>query len=128
VHKKGKFIFYPLIITSIFLGLFLLKRFNPSDVSFFLECPFKKITGYDCAGCGSQRAVHFILNGDFKSAWTMNPLLMLSLPYVIFGLIYQKVLNDKKLISKIRNKVYGLKATYFWFVIIVAFWIGRNLI
>ncbi len=108
--------------------LFIYKEFTPGEAKYFPDCPFKKITGLDCAGCGSQRAVHYILNGDIKSAWAMNPLLLLSFPYIAFGLSYSRIIKDSELKSKIRNRLYGLKSTYVWLVIIASFWIGRNLI
>jgi len=108
--------------------LLLYKEFKPGEAAYFPDCPFKKITGLDCAGCGTQRAVHYILNGDIKSAWAMNPLLLLSIPYIAFGLSYSKVIRNSELKSKIRNKLYGLRSTYFWLTIIILFWIGRNLI
>ena len=121
LYKAGLVIF-------ILALLFLYKEFKPGDANFFPSCPFKKYTGLDCAGCGSQRAIHFLLNGDFGSAWSMNPLLIIALPYVIFGLLYSKIIKDQSLKSKLRNTIYGLKSTYIWLVVIIAFWIGRNLI
>ncbi len=33
------------------------------------RCLFKLITGYECPGCGSQRAFHSLLHGDIAAAW-----------------------------------------------------------
>ena len=34
-------------------------------------CAFKYLTGYDCPGCGSQRAFHALLHGRVAEAWVI---------------------------------------------------------
>lgn len=36
-----------------------------------LPCPTKLLTGYDCPGCGFQRAFFMLLKGDFAGAFHM---------------------------------------------------------
>ncbi|XZF12846.1 DUF2752 domain-containing protein [Chitinophagaceae bacterium MMS25-I14] len=38
-----------------------------------LSCPFKRLTGLDCPGCGMQRSVIALLRGDFSASWHMYP-------------------------------------------------------
>lgn len=38
-----------------------------------LTCPFKKATGLDCPGCGFQRSVLALLNGDFVHSLKLYP-------------------------------------------------------
>ena len=45
-------------------------------------CPSEWLTGLFCPGCGTTRALHALLHLDFASAMAMNPLLVLSLPFV----------------------------------------------
>lgn len=40
----------------------------------------KTLTGYDCPGCGSQRAIHALLTGHPADAWHHNAAFVLSLP------------------------------------------------
>lgn len=54
--------------------------FDPADGGFFPRCMFKTLTGLDCPGCGSQRAVHALLNGDIAAAWHFNALFLLEIP------------------------------------------------
>ena len=44
-------------------------------------------TDIKCPGCGSQRAIHSLLNLDIKSAFGYNPLLVCTLPYIIMAFI-----------------------------------------
>ncbi|MBD5322399.1 MAG: DUF2752 domain-containing protein [Bacteroides sp.] len=46
------------------------------------RCPFKLLTGLDCPGCGSQRAIHALLHGDVAAAWHFNAMLLIGLPFM----------------------------------------------
>lgn len=46
------------------------------------QCLFHRLTGLDCPGCGTQRAVHAMFAGDFGRAWSSNPALFFALAYV----------------------------------------------
>ena len=39
----------------------------------FLPCPFKYLTGYDCPGCGFQRAFLALLKGDITKSFHLYP-------------------------------------------------------
>ena len=53
--------------------------FDPNEV-YFPKCPVKLLTGLDCPGCGSQRALHALLNGDLAAAVSFNALLVAAIP------------------------------------------------
>ncbi|TSJ42809.1 DUF2752 domain-containing protein [Mucilaginibacter corticis] len=38
-----------------------------------IPCPFKKLTGIDCPGCGFQRSLIFLLQGNLKQSVYMYP-------------------------------------------------------
>lgn len=40
---------------------------------FMLPCLTKKFLGFDCPGCGLQRSLAFLLQGDFTAAFEMYP-------------------------------------------------------
>ncbi|WP_435314785.1 DUF2752 domain-containing protein [Cellulophaga fucicola] len=40
---------------------------------YMLPCMNKKLLGVDCPGCGIQRSLALILQGDFAAAFTMYP-------------------------------------------------------
>lgn len=82
------------------------------------------LTGLECPGCGSQRAIHSLLHLDIGAAFKFNALLVSSLPLVIL-LLYAEFNREKKL------KLYAMlhKPILIWgyFVIVIAWWIGRNI-
>lgn len=48
------------------------------------KCLFKMLTGYDCPGCGSQRALHAFLHGNIAEAWHYNPFVFFAVPAAAF--------------------------------------------
>ena len=41
-----------------------------------LPCPYKRLTGMDCPGCGMQRAFVALLQGHFKESFILYPALL----------------------------------------------------
>jgi hypothetical protein len=60
-------------------GLYLY-LFNPSTEGIYPVCFFHRLTGLECPGCGSLRAIHQLLHGHLLLAFRFNPLLIASLP------------------------------------------------
>ena len=58
----------------------LLYFFPPAETGFYPRCVFHAVTGLACPGCGSLRAAHCFLHGDFAAAFRFNPLLFILLP------------------------------------------------
>ena len=54
--------------------------FDPAHYDFYPSCIFRSITGLNCPGCGSLRAIHELLHGDIIAAARLNLLLVLSVP------------------------------------------------
>ena len=52
----------------------LLFFFNPESARFYPRCPLS-LLGISCPGCGTLRALHYYLHGDFVRAFEFNPLL-----------------------------------------------------
>jgi hypothetical protein len=58
--------------------------FDPSRFAFYPQCPFHKLTGLDCPGCGGLRAMHQLLHGNILTALRFNAFAVLSIPLGIF--------------------------------------------
>lgn len=61
--------------------------FDPATSGIFPPCPLRYLTGWYCPGCGSLRAIHQLLHGNLRAAWAMNPLTVVLLPFLSYGLI-----------------------------------------
>jgi hypothetical protein len=66
-------------------GLFVLYRFEPVTAGFYPQCLFHALTGLDCPGCGTARALHALLHGRIGAAFRFNPMLLLYAPVMLFG-------------------------------------------
>lgn len=61
-----------------------------------LTCPFKKLTGFDCPGCGFQRSVLSLLQGDVYKSLQLYPA---TIP--IFTIAFLAVFENKLPLDKI---------------------------
>ena len=64
----------------------MLRYFDPATSTVFPPCPFRLLTGWYCPGCGSLRAFHQLLCGNLHNAWAMNPLAVVCLPFLAYGM------------------------------------------
>lgn len=118
-EKKWIFVVIILLITGYYFFL------NPYEQEyFFISCPFYKITGYQCSGCGSQRAFHEILHLNFREAFHQNALVVFGIPY--FSLIFFTSFFQEKF-AKLRQLLIGKKTIIILFFIAILFGIFRNL-
>lgn len=108
----------------IIAGAAYLFFFEPGKSGFFPGCPFRFLTGFTCPGCGTTRALHQILHGDFYTAFTLNPLLLLAIPFALFALIRYTVIAMRGGVPRGNS----LPAPYIYaiFFVILSFWIFRN--
>ncbi len=110
-------------LLSLFVAVYY--YFDPSEKSFFPSCPLKTLTGYDCAGCGVQRALHAILHGNWRAAWALNPLFVLLLPVSLFYLIII-IFRKHPVMRNWYGIFFGRAITFVLIVIILVFSLFRN--
>ena len=105
-------------------GAVYLFIFEPGRTGFFLPCLFRLMTDFNCPGCGTTRARHEIMHGHFQSAFMLNPLLLLSLPFLLAAFLRYSVTVMRGRIPR-KN---ALPAPYIYaiFFVIAGFWIFRN--
>lgn len=114
-------------IMSILLlvALFLFYHFDPETQPFFPQCPFLLLTGYQCPGCGSQRAIHHLLHLNLGAAFRYNIFMVGALPYILLG-IYLQYFGGKKRNPRLEKIFYGRWSAIMVLVVILAFWVLRN--
>ena len=123
LENKKFFIFMTVIA---FLGMLSLYFFyNPSLYDFFPKCMFHQITGLHCPGCGSQRAIHKILQGNILEGLKHNLsifLLILVVTYeiTVYGLNHFFNTNHTNLLHK-------SIVTKLILIFVIAYWILRNI-
>ena len=72
--------------TAVAVAVVLLRVFDPATSGIFPPCPVHYLTGWYCPGCGSLRAMHQLLHGHLWEAWAMNPLTVVLMPFLAYGL------------------------------------------
>lgn len=117
-----------LIATTIWAGIacgsLLLLLFNPTTAGFFPTCPFRALTGFQCPGCGSTRACYQLVHLHPIAAFKLNPLFMLTLPFIIYGLLG---FTKSAITGKPQRRVL-IPSIYLWgwLALMIFFWIFRN--
>lgn len=123
-RKKGYFLISAFLL--IVLGVMGILAFvNPMEAHWMPHCPVYTVTGTYCPGCGSTRALYALAHGQFFQAFDHNPLMIILLPFVTYGLLSRaRVLMFGKTLPGPNLPPWSL---WTLFGIIVAYWIARNL-
>lgn len=97
-------------------------KFDPASNVMFPPCLFRQLTGLLCPGCGAARTIHALLHAELMLAVRLNPLLILVL-----------VSAGARGIARVSGAMRGMEsplpaaAPRVALVVIVAFWVFRNL-
>jgi hypothetical protein len=92
----------------------VLYAFTPEGHGFYPRCPLYVLTGLQCAGCGTLRALHSLLHGDLAQAVAFNPILVFSIPLLL-------------LLSVKPRLAYKRSIGWSVFAIVVIYTVWRNL-
>ena len=66
-------------------GIYYFYQNDPAQSeTVFILCVTKNISGIDCPGCGSQRAFHELLHGNFIKAAKLNLTIYFFTPLMLF--------------------------------------------
>lgn len=82
------------------------------------------LTGYKCPGCGSQRALHALLNFKLADVVHYNALFVPAIPYLILLLF---ALWKRNVYPEFHNRLNSYISCIIVFVVVVAWWILRNI-
>lgn len=68
-----------IFVFVVMCALAFIYFFNPSTHGFYPRCLFHQLTGLNCPGCGSTRALYALLHGQIQTALRDNALFIISL-------------------------------------------------
>ena len=117
------FLFFLIVCVAVLL----LYSFNPSDFEIAPKCMFKVITGWNCPGCGFQRAVHAALHGHLAEAWAYNRFLIYSIPYLLC-LMFTEWIARGSLRERLQRIFEGREAALLYVALFVLWGVARNLL
>ena len=107
------------------LGCVVLYLRDPADGGIYPPCPFRTITGYDCPGCGTGRALHQLTHGRIGEAFSLNLLAMLALPVLGYLVVSTALFVVRG--RGLRHVELPLWAPWALMVVVVGFAVVRNL-
>ncbi|MDY9918359.1 Protein of unknown function [Porphyromonadaceae bacterium NLAE-zl-C104] len=127
MHKSVKIGIGAIAILLVAIALYIFYTFDPETQPLFPQCPFLLVTGHECPGCGSQRAIHSLLHLNIGAALRYNAFMLLALPYIFVG-IYLEYFGGKKRHPRIEKFFFGRWSAIIVLVVIIAYWILRNIL
>lgn len=83
------------------------------------SCPFHRLTGLFCPGCGTTRALHALLHGNFALALGMNPLAVVAVT-MMPALLWNTWHPHRMWMARVSD-------ARIWLVLVMAFAVLRNL-
>ncbi|AWH19119.1 hypothetical protein C1922_18265 [Stenotrophomonas sp. ZAC14D2_NAIMI4_7] len=86
-------------------------------------CPLYAVTGLYCPGCGSTRCLYSLVHFDLPGAMAMNPLLVISLPFLFLMLLNSAGIRPRVLDPLMRV----LANPMFWLWLLPGYALLRNL-
>jgi len=101
-------------------GGWILFHYPPASTPFYPKCTFYVLTGLQCPGCGTTRALYQLVHGHVREAFALNPLLFAILVCALFALP-----------SFVRGETprFMTRPWFGWgsFVVVTGWWVVRNL-
>jgi hypothetical protein len=86
---------FAILTVSALAAAILIYRTDPAHGHIFPPCPLRALTGLYCPGCGSLRALHQLLHGNLHCALALNPLMVISIPFLILFILRPKTSQKK---------------------------------
>jgi hypothetical protein len=113
------------LTSAVIVASVILYLFDPSQPGIYPSSPFRLLTGLYCPGCGTLRGLHQLLHGNLIKAFDYNPLMVLTLPY----LIYSFISYTSPVILNVKIPQMSIKAEWIWWLlkIVLAYWVLRNI-
>lgn len=122
-----RFILFLGAVVLFVLFIYVYTYISPETAVWMPKCQLKTLTGLQCPGCGTQRALHAVLNGDIWAAVAYNPLLVLSVPYALLVLL-TLLPQFNSSFPKLRNILLAQKSIWVLLVVLLVYTIVRNVV
>lgn len=97
---------------------------DPATSTVFPRCAFLTLTGYKCPGCGSQRAIHALLNGDIMGALSYNSMLLVAIPWIAVCLFAESQRTRR---PRLYERLNAPLLIWLFLAMVLAWWLLRNI-
>lgn len=113
MERRAKINWIVAVLVVLALIIFF-SFFDPTTFPFFPRCFFHALTGFECPGCGTSRALHSLVHGKIIAAFSYNPILFLAVPTLLILAFSQKARRSVTIPVVI-------------LIVTILYWIARNL-
>ncbi len=122
--RKDRALLALLPVLALAAGAYALRK--TGGAGWMPGCLFRQLTGIECPGCGMTRGTHALLNGRIAEAFAFNPVGMVLLPVAMLAIGIEVIgwVREKPLPIQIPSGRWGATIVA---VILMAWWVGRNL-
>ncbi|HAG70298.1 MAG TPA: hypothetical protein DCL38_10060 [Lachnospiraceae bacterium] len=93
-------------------------------LGFGIPCLFHRVTGFKCPGCGVTGMLTALSRLDFKTAFSSNPFLFITLPFPAFELIFMW----SRSVNKRKSPSWNEGLLIFYLILLISWGIVRNII
>lgn len=100
---------------------------DPAQSTLAPKCAFHAATGWNCPGCGLQRAAHALLHGRLLEAAGYNPFLLLVLPYLLALCTAELLLHGERQ-KRWRGVLESPRAAWLYLALYAAWGVARNIL
>ncbi|MEP2774873.1 MAG: DUF2752 domain-containing protein [Luteolibacter sp.] len=124
VHKD-RAICVSFVVLGLAFAAYLLRE--TGGAGWMPGCVFKQVSGFDCPGCGMTRATYASLHGRIGEAFRLNPVGMVLLPLALIGVGIEVLgwVRGKPLPIRLNPGRWGATVII---VVVIVWWVGRNLV
>lgn len=113
-----------LVVALLLVFGFIYYALDPASSQLFPQCLFFSLTGYKCPGCGSQRAIHALLNGDVVGAFRYNALLLIAVPWIALCLFAEtQRMRRPRLYARLNAPL----LIWLFLIVVILWWLLRNI-
>ena len=113
------------MLGTVAVLLLVLLLGNPYSEAWWLKCPLHTLTGWQCPLCGMQRQLHALMHFQWAEAWQLNPVLLLSYPYLFLLLLGQ--LSPRFRASRLGERCYKNSVLFTFIAVLILWGIIRNI-
>ncbi|GAB6012191.1 DUF2752 domain-containing protein [Viscerimonas tarda] len=115
------------VIVPLVIAYFYYAHYTGDRSSFSIQCGFHALTGFQCPGCGGQRAVHYLLHGHLLNALRYNALFVLGLPALLYMYYILVAYYGLKKDTHLNGFFYSSLCARLALIAIISFFILRNI-
>ena len=113
-----------LVIAVLLVLGFIYYALDPATSGLFPRCAFLSLTGYKCPGCGSQRAIHALLNGDIMGVCRYNAMLIVAIPWAALCLFAESQRTRR---PRLYERLNAPLLIWLFLAMVLAWWLLRNI-